>query len=79
MIVVGDNVQESPTDGEMLLSRVTVPVNPRVDETIAVEVPLASAFTMTLDALTSSAKSCTVTATETECASEPLAPVIITV
>jgi len=76
--VVGDNVQMSPVDGETVLARVTVPVNPRVEDTMAVEVPLAPAFTMTLGVLTSSAKSCTVTATVAECASEPLIPVAVT-
>ena len=79
MTVVGDNVQMSPADGETLLARVTVPVNPRVDDTMAVEVPPAPAFIMTLDVLTSRAKSCTVTATVAECASEPLVPVAVTV
>lgn len=78
VIVVGDNAQVSPAGGETLLTRVTVPVNPKVDDTMAVEVPAAPAFTMTLDALTSSAKSCTVTATRAECASEPLVPVAVT-
>ena len=57
MTVVGDSMQLSPADGETLLARVTVPMNPRVDDTMAVEVPPAPAFTMTLDELTSSAKS----------------------
>ena len=57
MTVVGERVQEIPPDGEVLLVSETVPVNPRVDVTITVEVPLAPAFTMTLDELTSSAKS----------------------
>lgn len=76
--VVGDSVHVSPADGEMLLARVTVPVNPRVDDTMAVDVPLAPELTTTLDVLTSSAKSCTVTANEVECASEPLVPVAVT-
>jgi len=76
--VVGDRVQAIPLDGETLLVSETVPVNPRL-VTIIVEAPLAPAFTMTLDELTSSAKSCTVTATEAECASEPLVPVAVTV
>jgi len=76
--VVGDRVQAIPLDGETLLVSETGPVNPRL-VTIIVEAPLAPAFTMTLDELTSSAKSCTVTATEAECASEPLVPVAVTV
>ena len=79
MTFAGDNVQMSPVDGETLFARVTVPVNPRVDDTMAVEVPLAPAFTVTLDVLTLSAKSCTVTASVVECASEPLVPVAVTV
>jgi hypothetical protein len=55
--IAGNKVQSKPLDGETLLARATVPVNPRVDDTIAVEVPLAPAFTMMLDELTSSAKS----------------------
>ena len=77
--LVGDRVQAIPMDGETLLVSETVPVNPRVAVTIIVEAPLAPAFTMTLDELTSSAKSCTVTANEAECASEPLVPEAITV
>ena len=55
--LVGDSVHAIPVDGERLLVSETVPVNPRVAVTITVEVPLAPAFTMTLDELTSSAKS----------------------
>lgn len=55
--LVGDSVHVIPMDGETLLLSETVPVNPRVAVTITVEVPLTPAFTMTLDELTSSAKS----------------------
>ena len=55
--LVGDSVHTIPVDGETLSVSETVPVNPRVAVTITVEVPLAPEFTMTLDELTSSAKS----------------------
>ena len=55
--LVGESVHTIPVDGETLSVRETVPANPRVAVTITVEEPLAPAFTMTLDELTSSAKS----------------------
>jgi hypothetical protein len=78
-MLIGDSVQMRPVAGEMLLTSVTVPVNPLRFVTITVEGALTPAFIVTLDGLATTAKSCTVTETVAECDSEPLVPVAVTV
>ena len=73
--LLGDTVHVRPVAGETVLDRETVPVNPRTLVTTMVELPVAPAFTVTVDAETSRVKSWTVTVTVAVCVSDPLMPV----
>ena len=59
--LVGLSVAVRPDDG--LAVRLTVPLNPLIDATVMVEVPLALALTVTLVGLAVMLKSCTVKVT----------------
>jgi hypothetical protein len=47
-ILVGDNVQVRPVEGETIVERATVPVNPFTAATVIVEVPADPTVTLTL-------------------------------
>ena len=78
--LVGERLQVMPVLGEMVAARVTVPENPRRFVTTTVDVPTDPVLTVTLDGVSVTVKSCTVTPTVVECGFVPVAvPVTVTV
>lgn len=55
--LVGERLQAMPVLGEVLVVRVTVPVNPWTLLTITVEVPTVPAFIVTLAGVSATVKS----------------------
>ena len=68
-----------PEVGETTVERVTVPVNPLRLVRVTRLVPEVPRGRLSDDGLTVMEKSDTMTRTETECASDPLVPVTVTV
>lgn len=68
-----------PADGETVMVRLTVPVNPLALETVMVEVPLEPEKTKTPVGLALTVKSCTVYVTPAEWLREDPVPVTVTV